>query len=194
MEVKAKLSNLRISPRKVRQVINLVRGKRAEEAQALLGFLPNKPARMVLKLLNSAVSSAKHDFQLELSNLYISKILANEGQKLKRFRPVSRGSAHPLWKRTSHIVLVLEEVKPTAKKKAAKKKAQISKEALPEPAKIEKIEEIAKEADLSKEKPSFVPKGTPATEGKERPKFERRETMKQKGPSMLRRVFRRKAM
>ena len=80
MEIKVKLSNFRTSPRKVRQVIDLVRGKSVPQAQSILLFTVNKSARSVLKLLNSAVASATHDLHLEESNLFISKI--NETLKL----------------------------------------------------------------------------------------------------------------
>ncbi|MEK7664785.1 MAG: 50S ribosomal protein L22 [Patescibacteria group bacterium] len=110
MEIKAKLNNLRTAPRKVRQVIDLVRGKKAVEAKSILLFTTNKSARNVLKLLESAIASAKHNFSLSESNLYISKIIANEGPKLKRSHPMSRGRAYPIEKRTSHITLVLSEI------------------------------------------------------------------------------------
>ena len=84
MEIKVKLSNLRTAPRKVRQVIDLVRGKKASEAQSILLFTVNKSARSVLKLLNSAIASAKNDLHMNESNLFISKITVDEGPKLKR--------------------------------------------------------------------------------------------------------------
>jgi len=119
MEVKVKLNNLRIAPRKVRQVADLVRGKTAIQAQAMLSFTVNKPARSILKLLNSAVAAAKHNFHLEESSLFISKITADEGPKLKRWHPMSRGRAYPIIKRSSHIVLVLSD-KTEAKKETKK--------------------------------------------------------------------------
>ena len=126
MEIKVKLNNLRTAPRKVRQVIDLVRGKRVSEAQAILLFTTNKSARPVLKLLNSAVASAKNDLHLEESNLFISKITVDEGQKLKRWHPMSRGRAYPIIKRSSHIALVLSEMNPTIKeiKNKTEKKAE----------------------------------------------------------------------
>ena len=120
MEITAKLSNLRTSPRKVRQVVDLVRGKDVPKAQAMLTFTVNKSARNVLKLLNSAVASAKHNHQLDENNLFISKITVDEGPKLKRWHPMSRGRAYPIIKRSSHIVLILSE-RIVAKKEEAKK-------------------------------------------------------------------------
>jgi len=74
MEVKAKLRYLRIAPRKVRLVADLIRGKSTEEAQRILNFTLKKPARPLLKLLKSAIANAKHNFQMEESRLYIAKI------------------------------------------------------------------------------------------------------------------------
>jgi len=112
MEVKVKLSNLRTAPRKVRQVVDLVRGKRATDAQSILLFTVNKSARPVLKLLNSALAAAKQNLKLEEASLFISKITVDEGPKLKRWHPMSRGRAFPIIKRTSHVVLTLEEINP----------------------------------------------------------------------------------
>ena len=117
MEIKVKLSNFRGAPRKVRQVVDLIRGKKAEEAVYVLSFTVNKSALPVLKLLNSAIASAKHNFQIDQSNLFISKITVDEGPKLKRWHPMSRGRAYPIEKRTSHIVLVLSEINSPAKEK-----------------------------------------------------------------------------
>ncbi len=116
MEIRVKLSNLRTSPRKVRQVIDLVRGKKVPEAQSMLLFTTNRSARSVLKLLNSAVASAKHDFQLDEANLFISKITVDEGPKLKRWHPMSRGRAYPIIKRSSHVALILSEITPKIEK------------------------------------------------------------------------------
>ena len=113
MEIKVKLSNLRTSPRKVRQVIDLVRGKNVLQAQSILTFTVNKSARSVLNLLNSAIASAEHDLHLDKSNLFISKITVDEGPKLKRWHPMSRGRAYPIIKRSSHIALTLGELKST---------------------------------------------------------------------------------
>lgn len=114
MEIKVKLSNLRTAPRKVRLVIDLVRGKKVAQAQSILLFTTNKSARPVLKLLNSAIASATHDLHLDEANLYISKITADEGPKLKRWHPMSRGRAFPIIKRSSRIELTLSELNSTS--------------------------------------------------------------------------------
>lgn len=122
MDVKVKLNNLRTAPRKVRQVIDLVRGKKAVEAQSILLFTTNKSARSVLKLLNSALASAKNDRHMDEANLFISKITVDEGVKIKRWHPMSRGRAYPIMKRSSHVALTLSELNPAQDKKEAPKK------------------------------------------------------------------------
>lgn len=115
MEVKVKLSNLRTAPKKVRLVADLIRGKNLIQAQQILSFTVNKSARPVLKLLNSARASALNDFHFDESNLFVSHIMVDEGPKLKRWHPMSRGRAYPIIKRTSQIVLILAEINPTIK-------------------------------------------------------------------------------
>lgn len=122
MEFKARLSNYRMAPRKARKVADLVRGKKAEEAVAILSFTINKTARPVLKLLNSAIDAAKKNFKIEASNLFISKITVDEGPKMKRWHAMSRGRAYPIEKRTSHVALVLSEITPAAAKAVKKEK------------------------------------------------------------------------
>lgn len=111
MQVKVELNNLRIAPRKVRLAADLVRGKRAQEAQTLLSFTVNKPAQNILKLLNSGIASATHDRKMKEDDLFIEKIFVDEGPKLKRWHPMSRGRAYPIQKKTSHITLVLSDNK-----------------------------------------------------------------------------------
>jgi len=142
--VKAKLSYLRISPRKVRLIADLIRGKSVVRAEQILNFAVKRAAKDVLKLLKSAVASASHNFQLEESNLYIAKITVDEGPKLKRWRPRARGSASEIQKKTAHITIMLDEIKKISAKK------------------IEKIAEVKKEIKVEKavpktEKPVFKP-------------------------------------
>ena len=106
-----KLSNFRVAPRKARKVADLIRGKTAAEAASILSFTVNKSAKPLLKLLNSAIATAKNDLHLDEKKLFVSKITADEGPKLKRWHPMSRGRAYPIEKRSSHIVLVLSENK-----------------------------------------------------------------------------------
>ena len=146
MEVTAKLSNLRTAPRKVRLVADLVRGKTVPQAQSILLFTVNKSARTVLKLLNSAVASAKHDFQLDETNMIVSRIMVDEGPKLKRWHPMSRGRAYPILKRTSHIVLVLADKNPTSAKqdkKEAKTEVKVEAKKVEKPA-AKTVKKVAK--------------------------------------------------
>lgn len=116
MSVTAKLKHLRISPRKVRLVANLIKGMRAEEAEVRLRFLPKRAARPILKLLNSAIANAEHNFNLAKENFYISKIIVEEGPSLKRWLPRAMGRATPILKRTSHIALFLDKRAEETKK------------------------------------------------------------------------------
>lgn len=121
MEIKVNLNNFRAAPRKARQVADLVRGKKAHEAASILSFTVSKSAKPILKLLNSAIAAAKNNFSLDKQNLFISKITVDEGPKLKRWHPMSRGRAYPIIKRTSHIQLILSETDSPAKTKKLKK-------------------------------------------------------------------------
>ncbi len=109
MEVKSTAKTVRIAPRKVRLVLDLIRGKDAAEAAAILKFTPNHAADAVAKVLKSAVANATNNHQLDESKLYVKACYANEGITMKRFMPAAKGSAHPIMKRTSHITVVVEE-------------------------------------------------------------------------------------
>ena len=123
MKVKAKLNNLRISPRKVRLVIDLVRGLNVSEARMQLNFLVKKSSTPILKLVDSAVANAKNNFGLDESNLYIAEIFAGEGPVLKRIMPRAMGRAFHIMKRTSHVTIVLDErVKSEENKEISSKK------------------------------------------------------------------------
>ena len=127
MEVSATLRYLRMSPRKVRLAADLVRGKNIVAAQNVLNFADKKAAEVVSKLLTQAIANAKNNFKLDESDLYVSKIMVDEGPKLKRFRPRARGQAYEIQKKTSHITLVLDSVggRVAKKKKVAKVKDEV---------------------------------------------------------------------
>ena len=110
-EINAQLNYLRISPRKVRLVTDLVRGKSVVTAKRELAFLVKKSSSPILKLLNSAIASAKQNSSLDSTQLYIKKIDVDEGPALKRFMPRAMGRAFAIKKRTSHITLVLGTMK-----------------------------------------------------------------------------------
>src|SRR3989339_939484 len=121
-EVTAKLSYLKIGPRKVRLVVDLIRGRSVVRAQNTLSLLNKLAAKPVLKLLNSAVANAKHNFQIEKDNLRVAKITVDGGPVLKRWMPKAHGRATPIRERTSHINLYLSEF--VKKEKINKKKVK----------------------------------------------------------------------
>ena len=106
---KAMARTVRVSPRKTRLVLDLIRGKNVADAIAILKFTPNKAARIVEKTLNSAIANAENNFGLEKANLVVSETFANEGPTMKRFRPRAKGSASPINKRTTHVTVVVSE-------------------------------------------------------------------------------------
>ena len=103
--------NVRISSRKVKIVLDLIRGKKAEEAQAILMYTPKSAAPVVLKLLNSAIANAENNLELNRDSLYVAETYANQGPTLKRYWPRSHGRADQILKRTSHITIILDEAK-----------------------------------------------------------------------------------
>ena len=125
MEVQAHLRNLRISPRKVRLIADVIRGMNVSNAKIQLEFINKKSSQPVLKLLNSAIANAKHNFNLSEDNLYISKIFVNEGTTLKRWIPRAMGRASSINKRTSHVTIVLDEFKDKIVKEEKKKNSTI---------------------------------------------------------------------
>jgi len=106
---KAHTKYIRISPRKVKIVCDLIRGKDTQTAKAILMQTPKAASEVMLKLLNSAVANAENNHEMDPDNLFVSEIYSNPGPTLKRIRPVSRGRAHRIFKRTSHITIVVAE-------------------------------------------------------------------------------------
>ncbi|MDQ0340191.1 large subunit ribosomal protein L22 [Caldalkalibacillus uzonensis] len=111
MEARAVARFVRIAPRKVRLVIDLIRGKQVGEAIAILRHTPKAASPVVEKLLKSAIANAEHNYNMNPDDLVISKIYCDEGPTLKRFRPRAMGRASRINKRTSHITVVLTEKK-----------------------------------------------------------------------------------
>lgn len=153
--MKAVLSHYRQSPRKVRLIADLVRGRNVVEARVLLAHTPKRASGVISKLIDSAVANAIHNDRYNEADLFVQEIRVDEGFTMKRIRPVSRGSAHPINKRTSNVTLVLgttgakreaaqdkdKDAKPKkvaaqkATKKAATKKASTKKAATKKTAK-----------------------------------------------------------
>jgi large subunit ribosomal protein L22 len=120
MQITAKLSDYRQSPRKVRLVATLVKGKKVEDAKASLNFLVKRAAKPLADLLDSAVANAKHNFNLTEENLFVKNFRVDEGVVLKRRMPRARGMAYPINKRTSHVVVELDTIDNMPKKKGKK--------------------------------------------------------------------------
>ena len=102
---------VRISSRKVKIVIDLIRGKNVDEALAILQYTPKAASPVVYKLLSSAVANAVNNQEMDRSTLYVAEVYANPGPTLKRYVARSRGSASPMLRRTSHISVILDEKK-----------------------------------------------------------------------------------
>ncbi len=114
LQVKAAAKYVRMSPQKVRRVIDQVRGKKADEALVLLSFMPQAAAKPVAKVIRSAIANAEENYGLSRDDLYIARIFADPGPTLKRYRAGARGRVKPILKRSSHITVILEERVPTS--------------------------------------------------------------------------------
>ncbi len=110
MEVRAVAKDTGISPRKVRPLVDMVRGKKVDDALTILKFAPTPTARVVAKVVKSAAASAENNFQMSPSELKIVQIFADEARTMKRFRPRARGRVNTILKRSSHITVVVTEV------------------------------------------------------------------------------------
>ena len=108
-EARATLKFARISSRKVKIVADLIRGKDAKEALAIVKFTPKASSEIIEKLLKSAIANAENNHGMKSNNLYVAEIYANQGPTMKRIRPAAKGSAVRIRKRTSHITIKLRE-------------------------------------------------------------------------------------
>lgn len=109
MQATAHARYVRLAPRKVQLILDLIRGKQVGEAIAILRHTPKSSSPVVEKLLNSAIANAENNYSLDPNNLVISQAYANQGPTLKRFRPRAMGRASRINKRTSHITIVVSE-------------------------------------------------------------------------------------
>ncbi len=124
MEIKAQLNGLRIAPRKVRAITNLVKKKDVVYALNQMEFLMKRPVLPLIKLLNSAIANAENNLNMVKENLYIKEFLVDEGIKLKRFRAKAQGRSGEIQKKTSKVRLVLGERVAGLKRQASEKKAK----------------------------------------------------------------------
>jgi len=109
VESKAIAKYVRVAPRKVRVVMDLIRGKSIGEALAILKFTPKVGADVIEKVLKSAVANAEHNFDMNVDKLYVASAFVDQGPTLKRIHPRSRGQAFKILKRTSHVTVVVKE-------------------------------------------------------------------------------------
>ena len=109
MEVKAFVKDTGISARKIRPLVDLVRGKRVEEALTILKYVPTPHALIVSKVIKSAAANAENNYQLAIDSLKITSIYADEGKTMKRYRARSRGMASHILKRSSHITVIVAD-------------------------------------------------------------------------------------
>ena len=131
--MKASIPNYRQSPRKVRFLADLIKGKKVKDPELALSFLPKRAATPLLVLLRSAVANATQNSGIKVENLVVSDVRVDKGVTMKRFMPRARGSASRINKRSSHVLLVLSE--KVEKVKAVKAKTSTAKKAAPKKAK-----------------------------------------------------------
>ena len=124
MEVKAIAKNIRISPKKVRLVINQIKNKKPQDAVKVLDFVNKGSASAIKKVIMSAIANAKNNYSLNEESLVFKQISASKGLTFKRFRPVSRGRVHHILKRASHIKVVLEGTEKKQTSKLEQKKVE----------------------------------------------------------------------
>ncbi len=111
MEAKAQARYVRLAPRKARDVINLIRSKDIDEALSILRYTPRRAAGTITKVLNSAIANAEHNKEMNRGKLYVDQAFVDEGPTLKRVQPRARGRRFLIFKRTSHITVVVKERK-----------------------------------------------------------------------------------
>lgn len=163
--MKAVLRTIRISPKKANLVAGTVRGKRVNEALALLKFMPKKGADILYKVVHSAASNAKNNFNQSMDELHVTKILVTKGPTYKRSLPISRGRAHPIRKRTSHITVEVgllgmdgKVQTPVKSSKGTEEKSDIKAETKRSPSKKTTSSKVTKKPVAKKEEPKMEKK------------------------------------
>jgi len=142
MQSKAKLSHLRISPKKVRLVADLIRGIKVEQALIQLKHLNKAAAKPLIKLINSAIANAENNFELKKDNLMIKEIRVDQAGMLKRWMPRAHGRATTIRKKMSHVNIVLDEIEPTVKKEKQTKKVDKKTKKQDNVKKVKSLEEV----------------------------------------------------
>lgn len=153
-EITAQLNYLRISPRKVRAVAEVIKGLDVDMARVRLNYIVRRPTKPLLKLLESAVANAQHNLGLDKNYLYIKDIIVNEGIKFKRYKPKGFGLAMPIQKKTSNIKIILDELSQEKKRKKEELLAKIPRTQVKPKEEIkEKVEEKLEEGRKIKVEP-----------------------------------------
>ena len=178
MEIKAQLRFLRLPPRKVRAILNVIRGLSIEEAEAQLLLFQKRAARPVLKLLYSAIANAKNTFSLRKEDLQIKRIEAQEGPTLHRWFPRAFGRAAPIRKRSSHLLVILESKKGIS---VVKKN---------ESSELKKQEENLKEENAE----GIKEKGVQGAQKEDKAKIIKKESRSKKDKGFTKKFFSRKAI
>jgi large subunit ribosomal protein L22 len=150
MEIKAKVKYIKSSPRKTRLVVDLIRGLQVEEALNQLTVSNKTVAKPVIKLVKSAIANAVNNYELEESNLFVKMVKVDDGPTLHRWMPRARGRATPIRKRTSHIEIILGELKDSGVKAAKKQEIEAP----------VKLDTTTEEAPKEEKKPTTKKKAT----------------------------------
>lgn len=153
MTITARHRHARMSPRKVRLMRDAVIGLPVHEARAQLTFLPGKAADIILKVLNSAAANAKHNHELDEADLAVRDVVVDAGLVMKRYQPASRGMAHSIKKRTSHVAVVLEPADAAAVKDAPAKKATTQIDTISTQEHLTQVQEAQEEEVAEKDDP-----------------------------------------
>jgi len=174
-EVSARLRYLRMSPRKVRVIANEIKKLPALDALHYLKLVKKDASSPIMKLLDSALANGEHNFEMTKDNLFIKKIVVNQGPTLKRFKPRAHGRASMIRKRSSHIELILAEIKPTELKVKKVSKSESVKKDENKDVKTVSLDEV-------KQEPVYTPDQTE----------EKSDTDKKKQSGVKRKFFSRK--
>ncbi len=173
MDIKASAKHVKMSPKKIRLVADLVRGLELGKARDILKFTNKKAVKPILKLIDSAVANAENNYELDKSNLFIKEIMVDEGLTMKRWMPRAYGRATRINKRMSHIRLILGEIKDSGVVES--KKQEIEKPV--------NLEDMVKQAEKSAEKGDKKEKKDDKKEQTKKTKNEDKTNEKQKGTS-----------
>jgi len=157
--MKSSIKNARISPKKLNLVAGLVRGEKAQDALNQLRFTPKKGAKILHKLITSAVANAKNNYDQNEENLFIKSILVTKGVTYKRGLPVSRGRYHPILKRNTNVIIEVGMIDPTGGK-AKKTTAKAEKAAEEKPANEASAEKPKTKKEAAPKKKTSAKKST----------------------------------